>query len=138
MQDQTPIACQLYDYIEIACMYNLHVQVTLKKDAVSLSWLSGKDKHHDDDKKPAKGPYTEQANAITITGVAQNTTMLTTDKGKIECIALLPLSNIVQSDVLKSGITADKEQQEMVMIALTDIVSLTAITKNPHFSVVHF
>ncbi len=136
MQDQTPIACQLYDYVEIACMYNLHVRVTLKNDAVSLSWLPGKDKH--DEKKSAKGPHTEQSNAITITGVAKNTKMLTTDRGKFECVALLPLSNIAQSDALKSGITTDKEQQELVMIALTDIVSLTAITKNPHFSVVHF
>ncbi|MEC8419092.1 MAG: hypothetical protein VXZ36_14875, partial [Pseudomonadota bacterium] len=66
------------------------------------------------------------------------TKMLTTDMGKIECVALLPLSNVAQSDVSKSDVTADKEQKEMVMIALTDIVSLTAITKNPHFSVVHF
>jgi len=135
MQDQTPIACQLYDYVEIACMYNLHVLVALKSDAVSLSWLSSEDRH--DKKKPAKGPHTETANAIEITGVARNTKVLTTDRGKIECIALLPLSNIAH-DVSQNGITADKEQQELVMIALTDIVSLTAITKNPHFSVVHF
>jgi transcriptional antiterminator Rof (Rho-off) len=136
MQNQTPIACQLYDYIEIACMYNLHVMVTLKNDAVSLSWLSSEDKHGE--KKPVKGPHTEKANAIDITGVAKTTKMLTTDMGKIECVALLPLSNVSQSDVSKSDVTADKEQKEMVMIALTDIVSLTAITKNPHFSVVHF
>lgn len=136
MQNQTPIACQLYDYIEIACMYNLHVLVTLKNDAVSLSWLSSEDKH--DEKKPVKGPHTEKDNVIDITGIAKNTKMLTTDMGKIECVALLPPSNAAQSDAPKSGVTADKEQQEMVMIALTDIVSLTAITKNPHFSVVHF
>ena len=136
MQNQTPIACQLYDYIEIACIYNLHVLATLKNDAMSLSWLSGKEKH--DEKKPAKGPHTEKANVIDITGIAKNTIMLTTDMGKIECVALLPHSNAAQSNVPKSGVTADKEQQEMVMIALTDIVSLTAITKNPHFSVVHF
>ena len=136
MQNQTPIACQLYDYIEIACMYNLHVMVTLRNDAVSLSWLSSEDKHGE--KKPVKGPHTEKANAIDITGFAKTTKMLTTDMGKIECVALLPLSHMAQSDAQTSGISADKEQKEMVMIALTDIVSLTAITKNPHFSVVHF
>mgnify|MGYP003883390241 CR=1 FL=1 len=109
---QSPIACQLYDFIEIACMYNLEVMLTLHPTALSLSWLTTDD----------YADVSQNSVAInTIKGIAKNTTTKTFDAVKHECIVLSP-----------------EHQQYNIAVALTDIAILTAITENPHFSEVHF
>ncbi|SKA55281.1 Rho-binding antiterminator [Photobacterium toruni] len=77
--------CHHHDYIEIACMHNLNIDLTLN------------DGSH-------------------IIGIAHDTLY---NQNREECIALV----------------VDHQQQ---LIVLDDLVSITAITKNPHFDTIKF
>ncbi|MEC6830690.1 Rho-binding antiterminator [Photobacterium toruni] len=77
--------CHHHDYIEIACMHNLNIDLTLN------------DGSH-------------------IIGIAHDTLY---NQNREECIALV----------------VDRQQQ---LIVLDDLVSITAITKNPHFDTIKF
>lgn len=90
MEKSETIACHLYDYIEIACMYQLHVAATLK------------------DGNTVKGKALNTA-IRQIHGVAQECLMIDTadDKG-------------------------------IHYIVISKLTTLSAITENRHFDVVHF
>ncbi len=81
------ILCELYDYIEIACMHHLEIRLTLKDGS---KWK----------------------------GFAQDTAR---NEKKEECI------KITQS-----------ETGEVKLILLDELISMEAITENPHFQNIDF
>lgn len=90
MEKPSIIACHLYDYIEIACMYKLEVRAVFK-------------------------------NGSDITGQAIDTAIIEFDTGAKECL-------LVKTD----------DKDNLQSIVLSELASLSAVTENPHFDVVHF